>query len=221
MEELFSRIIDALLPMSDLYLYAFLFVSAIVENLFPPIPGDMITVFGAFLVGTGRLNYALVYLTTTMGSVAGFMGLYAVGRFLGKEFFIERDYRFFSAKSIIAAEIWFLRHGSLVILANRFLPGVRSVISIVSGITGLPALTAAFYAFISASVWNLIWIHTGFLLGNNWSVVREKISLIFERYNIAVTALLGASAVLFFIYKKYMEKKEAASADPPGKAPGE
>ena len=107
MEEFLNRIIEFLLPQNDIFLYIFLFVSAIIENLFPPIPGDTITAFGAFLVGTGRLNYFLVYISTTIGSVIGFMALFFVGRFFEREFFMQKDFKFFSADSIINAEKWF------------------------------------------------------------------------------------------------------------------
>jgi len=70
MTDFINDIIQFLLPHNDIYLYIFLFLSAVVENLFPPIPGDTITAFGAFLVGTGRLDFLLVYTSTTLGSVA-------------------------------------------------------------------------------------------------------------------------------------------------------
>ena len=69
MEQFINDIISFLLPKNDLFLYVFLFFSAIIENLFPPIPGDTITVFGAFLVGTGRLSYFFVYLATTAADI--------------------------------------------------------------------------------------------------------------------------------------------------------
>ncbi|HNU73176.1 MAG TPA: nickel pincer cofactor biosynthesis protein LarC, partial [Thermodesulfobacteriota bacterium] len=67
MDLLFQRIIDYLLPKNDLFLYIFLFGSSVLENLIPPIPGDTITVFGAFLVGVGRLNYWYVFIACTAG----------------------------------------------------------------------------------------------------------------------------------------------------------
>ncbi len=96
MENFLSDIIKFLLPLNNIFLYLFLFLSAIIENLFPPIPGDTITVFGAFLVGVGRLNYFGVYLSTTLGSVIGFMTLFLIGKYLGRKFFHEKNYKHFS-----------------------------------------------------------------------------------------------------------------------------
>lgn len=206
MEQFINDIISFLLPKNDLFLYVFLFISAIIENLFPPIPGDTITIFGAFLVGTGRLSYLMVYTVTTLGSVTGFMLLVAVGRILEREFFMKKNYRFFSAESIVAAERWFERYGYFVVLANRFLPGVRSVISLVSGITRLNLLKVMLLALASASVWNLIWIQIGFVLGNNWQVVREKAGILIGRYNIAMGIIIALAAVCFIIYKRVKKR---------------
>ncbi len=208
MEDLLQQIIDFLLPQNDAFLYIFLFLSAIVENLFPPIPGDTITAFGAFLVGQKRLNYWGVYACTTIGSVFGFMALYAVGRVLEREFFMKKNYRFFSAESILAAEEWFRRRGLLVVLANRFLPGVRSVISVVSGISRLNAVKVFSLSLASAAVWNLIWIQVGFTLGKEWSAVKAALANILEKYNIAAGIALVVIAVVYFIYKRVKRSKK-------------
>jgi membrane protein DedA with SNARE-associated domain len=201
MEQMVNDIIEFLLPRNDLFLYGFLFVSSVVENLFPPIPGDTITAFGAFMVGTGRLGYLPVYLATTAGSVFGFMLLVLVGRFLEREFFMKKNYRFFSAESIVSAEQWFGRYGYFVVLVNRFLPGIRSVISLVSGITRLNLWFVLLLATVSASVWNLIWIQVGFLLGNNWQTVKEQAGLILKRYNIAAGIVIALIISGFIIYR--------------------
>lgn len=206
MEEFVTHIINILLPAQDIYLYLFLFLSAIIENLFPPIPGDTITAFGAFLVGTGRLQYGIVYLVTTIGSVLGFMALFFLGRYLGKEYFMKKNYSFFSSQSILDAESWFHRHGHFVVLANRFLPGIRSVISIVSGISLLSPVKVFLYALFSASVWNLIWIQAGYTLGNNWETVKNKLAEILRNYNIAATIFMIAALLLFLLYR-FMKKR--------------
>jgi membrane protein DedA with SNARE-associated domain len=209
MENYINDIIAFLLPRNDLFLYLFLFASAVVENLFPPIPGDTITIFGAFLVGTGRLSYPLVYLATTTGSVAGFMSLVFAGRFLEREFFMKKNYRFFSAQSILSAESWFARYGYFMVLANRFLPGIRSVISLVSGITRLNLVKTFILSLISACVWNLMWIHAGFLLGNNWDTVRERAGDLIRNYNIGAAMLIILIIVGVVIYKIIKRNKSS------------
>ncbi|MEE9419460.1 MAG: hypothetical protein V3W43_08280, partial [Desulfatiglandaceae bacterium] len=95
--------LDFLNTLPDTLIYFLLGVSAFVENVFPPIPGDTITAFGAFLVGTKRLHFFGVYLSTVLGSLSGFMFLFWIGDLLGRRFFLERDYWFFKAQDIIKA----------------------------------------------------------------------------------------------------------------------
>lgn len=200
--ESFLQFLDKL---PDTLIYFLLGASAFVENVFPPIPGDTITAFGAFLVGTERLDFFGVYLSTVVGSLIGFMFLFWVGGLLGRRFFLERDYWFFKAQDIIKAEAWFKKHGYLLILLNRFFPGVRSVISIAGGISRLKTKTVILLALISCSVWNLIWIFFGYMLGSNWDVARDQMARIMGRYNLAVV-ILFVVVVLFFVVRKIVRK---------------
>lgn len=206
MENFIDNILRILTDMNDIWLYAFLFFSSFVENLFPPIPGDTITVFGAFLVGTGRLSFLIVFIITTLGSSSGFLMLYMFGAYLEREFFIERDYRFFSAKSIIDAEDWFRKYGYYAVAANRFLPGIRSVISIASGISGLSPIKVLLYCNLSAALWNFIWIYTGYTLGNNWEIVKERFLSIAGGYN-TIALMIMLIAVCFIAVKKMRNRR--------------
>ena len=201
-----DRLLDFISSLPDSLIYISLGLSAFIENIFPPIPGDTVTAFGAFLVGAKRLHFLGVYISTTVGSLAGFMFLFWVGRLLGRRFFIERDYWYFKAQDIVRAEEWFRRFGYVLVLLNRFFPGIRSVISIAGGISGLRVLGVALLALISCTLWNLIWIAFGYMLGSNWETVRERMSQIMARYNLAIAALFCAVA-LIFILKWWFKKK--------------
>lgn len=159
------------------------------ENIFPPAPGDMIVVLGAFLVGTGRLNFIMVFISTTAGSLLGFMILFRLGSYLGRRFFIKKDYFFFRKNHIDRAGNWFKKYGYFIITLNRFFPGVRSVISIAGGIYKLETKRVVYLALISCSLWNIVWMSIGYTLGTNWSVVEEKLSYIFARYNLVLFSL--------------------------------
>jgi len=204
-----DEILKTVMLMNDALLYFFLFISAIIENLFPPIPGDTITVLGAFLVGTGRLDFWYVYISTTLGSVFGFMALVGLGKYLGRKYFHDKDYKHFPKQRIIKTEEWIHSHGYLVVLANRFFPGIRSVISIVTGMSMLKNHLVFLFALISASIWNLIWMYAGFSLGNNWDKVEERITVIFHQYNIIMIILLVIIFSGVLIRKKIFNKKES------------
>jgi membrane protein DedA with SNARE-associated domain len=201
-----DRFLEFLNSLPDLLIYVALGLSAFIENVFPPIPGDTITAFGAFLVGTKRLQFLGVYLSTTVGSLCGFMSLFWLGRLLGRRYFVEKDHRFFRAQDILRAEQWFRRFGYLLILLNRFLPGIRSVISISGGISGLATVWVTLLALVSCSVYNLIWIYFGHLLGSNWETAKDRMAHILTRYNVAVLVVLGL-LVLGFLLKRRLGKK--------------
>ncbi len=194
---LLDRFLAYLDSLPDPLLYLGLGLSAFVENLFPPIPGDTITVFGAFLVGTRRLDFLGVYLATTLGSLLGFLCLFRIGALLGRRFFLERDLWFLKARDILRAEQWFLRHGQLIVALNRYLPGARSVISLAAGLSGLRAYRVGLLALVSAGSWNLIWIWIGFTLGDHWETVRPRLEQIFTRYNTAILLFFGAAVLLY------------------------
>ena len=200
-----DRLLAQLESLPDLLIYIFLGLSAFLENLFPPIPGDTVTAFGAFLVGAGKLDLMGVYIATTLGSLLGFLTLFWIGRWLGRRFFVERDFRFLKARDIVKAERWLVRYGYLLVALNRFLPGVRSAISLAVGITRLKVIWVALLAFISASVWNLIWILLGRALGAHWGVVEKTIRAIVVRYNTAVF-ILFALLILFLLVRKRFTK---------------
>lgn len=197
--ETFLDLINAL---PDTLIYFCLFLSAFVENIFPPIPGDTITAFGAFLVGMGRLNFLGVYISTTIGSLLGFLALFRIGGYLGRSFSREKNFRFFKQEDMLRAEAWFWKYGYFLILLNRFLPGVRSVISLVGGMLRLKTSKVVILALISGAVWNLLWMLMGYALGNHWETVIARISKIMLKYNIAVLIIFVLLALFLLIRKR-------------------
>ncbi len=172
------------------YGYLLLAVSAFFENMLPPIPGDTVTVFGGYLVGSGRLTLAGTVLATTAGSFAGFMAMYAVGRFLGHEL-LRHGGKVFAPATIEKVHGWFERYGVGVVLANRFLSGARSVISICAGIARLNPWLVAGCCLVSCLAWNWLLIWAGSKVGENWGMIIEML----KKYNavMAVALALGMS----------------------------
>jgi len=196
-----GKILTWLDSLPDPLIYFLLGLSAFLENVFPPAPGDTITAFGAFLVGTNRLDFISMYISTTLGSLAGFMCLFWVGSLLGRRFFTKRDYWYFKAEDIIRAEEWFRNYGYFLILINRFLPGIRSVISIVGGISRLEVFKVALLALLSSGVWNLIWMCMGYTLASNWETASGKIDQIMSSYNFGMLGLLCGGVLCYMVWK--------------------
>ena len=164
--------------------------------------------FGAFLVGSGRLDFIGVFLSTTLGSIAGFMFLFWIGSLLGKKFFLDRDLWFFKAEDILRAEKWFKRYGYLLVLLNRFFPGIRSVISIAGGISGLDSLKVGILALLSSGIWNLIWISAGFALGTKWDLVKNRMEYLLGRYQLASIFLFCLLIFIFLFFKFWKKRKQ-------------
>ena len=195
---MFEQTITALTTLPNQYIYVLLFINAFVEYIFPPIPGDTIMVFGAYLVGTEKLNFVPVYCVSTAGSLSGFMALFLFGKYLGREFFLRRDYRFFSREMIFRVEQWFHRYGVGLIAANRFFSGVRSAIALFSGISQMQIMVTTLAALISSLIWNALLISGGYFLGKNWQLVLT----ILKRYNQAVIIIIILTLVCYYVWKK-------------------
>jgi membrane protein DedA with SNARE-associated domain len=189
------------------WLFVALFVCAYIENIFPPIPGDTVTVFAAYLVGRSNHSIIGIMIATTAGSVAGFMTYYALGRLIHPEYFTRKNFRFLPASKIELAGNWFKRYGYWIVLLNRFFSGVRSVISIVTGMCRLPWLWVLILSGIGCAIWNglLIWI--GYLLGANWTLI-ERIMVQYNRVLIVLVVLLA----LIWLVRKMMVKDRKKSA---------
>ena len=188
--------------------YLVLTVSAFAENVLPPVPGDTVVVIGAYLVSTGQLSFIGVYTSTTLGSVIGFMTMFLASRQLGRRFIRSKKSRakIFKEEQIKRVEVWFGNWGYWVILANRFLSGTRSVISIFAGLFHLNAILVLLLALLSACIWNGILIMAGMFLGQNW----ELIITIVSQYN---KVLIGLTIVVicYFLYRQYKKKKQGPS----------
>ena len=199
---MFEQLIDALNRLPNGYIYFFLFINAFTEYLFPPFPGDAIMIFGAYLVGTGKLNLLAVYWVSTLGSLTGFLVLFSFGKQYGRDFFLRKNYRFLSREMIVRIEEWFQRYGVGLIAANRFFSGVRSAIALFAGIANMNVRVAALAALTSSMLWNALLMSGGYLLGKNWSFVLS----ILKRYNQAILALL-VLLLLCYLWKRRPRKR--------------
>ncbi len=187
--------------------YGLLFLSAIGENLLPPIPGDTVTLIGAYFVGRGHLNYWGVLISTTLGSVAGFMTLFLISYWLGWGFFEKRSIRWLKKSRLEKADRWLQKYGYTLILANRFLSGVRSVISISAGLAKLNILKVALLSTLSSLLWNAAIIYAGAFIGKSW----EEILKYINAYNKFVLSGLAMLAAGYLVYHLFFKKKKTGN----------
>ena len=152
LSELTNVLIHYIQNLNPLYAYLILVFASYFENIFPPAPGDLITVFGASLVGTGHLTFFGVLISTTIGSVMGFMTYYYIGLKLERSFIETNRFKFLPKEAFEKAEKWFEIYGYKIVLANRFLSGIRSIISLFCGMSMLDVKRVVIYSTISALI---------------------------------------------------------------------
>lgn len=169
---------------------AFLLIG--LENLFPPLPSEIILPLAGFTASVGTLGLVEMIIWCTAGSVVGAWALYGVGAALGR----ERTRRIMGAlplvnvDDIVRTEAWFDRHGKWTVFLGRMIPIFRSLISIPAGVTrmrlaGFTALTLG-----GSLIWNTILIGAGYALGENWHVVEDWVGTFSTVVAIIVLALL-------------------------------
>ena len=202
MEQFFLSILDAVKE-NQFLAYSFLAAASVLENLIPPVPGDSVVLFGAILSSKGYLSPVTVHLSTTFGGAGGFYFLFFFAHKHGRNFFIDGKLPFFKKEHIFAAEKRLAVSGYFIVLINRFLPGVRSVISVTAGILNFSKIKVFVYCLISSFVWNGILTYGGYFLGNSIIPLVKKASLITGGVFLVFCIL---SAVIFFILRKKRKK---------------
>lgn len=185
-----------------------------IENIFPPIPSEIILTFGGFMTTYTSMNVWLVALFATFGSVGGAIILYGVGRLLSKEhlvWIVDRWGRILQLKrqDLDNAETWFIRKGSAAIFFCRFIPIIRSLISIPAGMSKMKPGKFLLYTAAGTAIWNIVLVNLGALVGKGW----EKIAKYMNTYSTITLIILVIAAVgLVFWFISSRKKKMAAKA---------
>lgn len=178
------------------------------ESMIFPMPSELVMPFAGFLVTQGKMNFALVILFSSLGSLLGSLISYYLGYFGGNQFVVRLGkYFLLDVTDLEKTESWFRRRGEKTILISRFIPVVRHLISIPAGIGKMDLKSFCFYTVVGATLWNGFLAYCGFLLGKNWHLLREYS----EKISLLLAALLLLAGVYFFM-RHYRNKKGEAQA---------
>ena len=182
-----------------------LLLSACIEYLFPPFPGDTITVFGAFLVARRGWSALGVFGAVTVGSAIGCMIDYAVGRWLGRteERWTRGRVGRYRAQIDTLVER-FARHGGLYIAINRFIPSLRGLFFVAAGMARLRWWVVLAYGTISALAWNALLLLLGVTVGESW----DRLVSVFATYGATFWAL-AAIAVVALVVRRLARRRGA------------
>ena len=197
--EFFADIFGWLAAMPPVLAYCVLLGIAFGENVVPPIPGDMLIVFGGYLAGIGQLNGVLVWTLATLGGTLGFMAMYALGRRMGHAVFESNRMRWLPREQLGNVRGWLQRWGYGVVAANRFLSGTRSIISLTVGMAGMDAGRTTFWAAVSAAVWTGLITWGGYAVGENWEVISDYLQV----YGWIIISLMAVGALVFLLRNRY------------------
>lgn len=203
---MFEDILTQISTFSPVWIYITLFFFAFIENVFPPSPSDVLLVVGGTLIGTGAINFILALAFATFGSITGFMLMFYIGSTVDKKVIHSGRFRFIPINTIEKVEIWFRKYGYFVIVANRFMPGTRAVISFFAGISNLDPKRTITLCFVSALLWNAILLYLGFVFGDNVAIVDEYLTT-YRNIVIVLTVIV----VLFFIIRLFFRKRKTTA----------
>lgn len=190
----------------DQYGYLGILLLIAIENIFPPIPSEVVLTFGGFMTTYTNMTIVGAIVFSTVGAVLGAVILYLVGRILNKERLIQivsgnvGTILRLKPADIEKADHWFETKGSKVVFFGRFVPIIRSLISIPAGMSKMSMPRFLVLTTIGTSIWNTVLIIAGSIVGESW----ETIAAVINEYSfitLVLLAIVGVIGVAFF-YKR-------------------
>ncbi|ELU8149091.1 DedA family protein [Listeria monocytogenes] len=189
--------------------YIGIFVLIMVENLFPPIPSEIILTFGGFMTTVTSLNVVMVIIVATLGSVVGAILLYKVASYFGKERLTKIVLKYgrilrLKESDIERAENFFLKYGSWAVFLCRMIPLIRSLISIPAGMTKMKMSKFLILTTAGSLLWNTVLIGLGAMLGESWS----KIVVFMDSFSTIIYSIIAILVVvgLGFFFRARFKK---------------
>lgn len=183
-----------------------------IENIFPPIPSEVILTFGGFMTTYSELTIIGIIIFSTIGALLGALVLYLVGRLLKKERLmalakgkVGKALRF-KPEDIEKADNWFTKKGTKAVFFCRCIPIVRSLISIPAGMNGMKIPTFILYTFLGTLIWNTVLTVLGSVLGENWTKLVDIINT-YSKVVLVIIVILFIIGVIVF-YKTRAKKKK-------------
>lgn len=206
---------ESMIQFIDSFGYWGIFLLILVENIFPPIPSEVVLLFGGALTTRTSMGVPGVIAAATAGSVLGAIALYILGKVLKKQrlkaLFAGRLGRVlhFKPEYIEKAFGWFARYQNKAVLLCRCIPIVRSLISVPAGCNEMNLTVFLILTAIGSAVWNTVMVLIGAALGTAWETALPYIS----DYSVIALAVLVIAAAAFFGWKLYKRKKAAEKSD--------
>jgi membrane protein DedA with SNARE-associated domain len=200
-----EEIIRRLSALNPVWVYLSVSGIAFLENVFPPVPSDVIVLFVGSLVGIGSVDFTVALFFTTIGSTLGFVVMYKIGDWFGLRILETGKLKFIPVENVHRLEGWFRKYGYVLIVVNRFLSGTRAVVSFFAGMAELPLTVTTVLSFVSALTWNFLLLFAGMKLGQNW----QRVAFYVDTYSKAFTGIIVIVGLL--ILARYLMKRSHAN----------
>lgn len=186
--------------------YVGIFLLMVLENIFPPIPSELVIPLAGFAAAKGDLSLVGVVVATTLGGIVGALPWYFLGRLYGLRRLKQLSLKYgrlltLTPSDIDAAQVWFKKHGNLTVFFGRLMPTIRTLISVPAGIAHMPFLPFVVYSALGTFIWNCLLLFSGYILESQYEKLAGPIDVL---SNVIVLLLFA-----IYIYRVVTYKKEA------------
>jgi membrane protein DedA with SNARE-associated domain len=212
MTELITQLIETIKSIITTLGYPGVAFATFAENIFPPIPSEVVIPFAGFVAADGTLTFIGVWIASTLGSVIGAVVIYYIGMWAGDTVmrgFLRRYGRWFgtSEGDYDRALGVFRKYGAAAVFFGRVIPLVRTVISVPAGADHMPLGKFVLYTTLGSAIWSGILAYAGMVLGQNW----EEVSHLMEQYSdvvYVIIGIIGVAVVGYFIYTRMKNRNK-------------
>ncbi|WP_144510477.1 DedA family protein [Bacillus sp. FJAT-22090] len=186
--------------------YLGVFLLILVENIFPPIPSEVILTLGGFMTTTTLMTKFGIIVASTLGSVIGAAILYWIGSLLDVkrlEKIVQKYGKFLrlSIKDIHKANAWFEKYGVWAVFFGRLVPLVRSLISIPAGMSKMKFWLFLWFTFLGTLIWNTVLVSVGAAVGENWDEIVGYMD-IYSNIVYVILAIIGVAFIVWYLKKR-------------------
>ena len=185
--------------------YTGIFILMALESTVLPIPSELVVIPAGYLAYQGEMNVVLIFLASTLGSLAGAFVNYFFALLVGRPF-LERYGRWFFVRPemLHKTDAFFARHGAISTFTGRLIPGIRHLISLPAGLTRMNVLAFSLYTCLGAGIWTAVLIALGYFIGGNETLLQENLHLV-------TAGLIAAVAAVLVVYVLWQRRQAPAS----------
>ncbi len=198
---MFTSLIETFVSFISSAGYTGLAFLMMLESMIAPVPSEAVMPFAGFLIASGEMTWGAVIIASTLGSIAGSLLSYYIGRNFGRPFVIRYGKcLLLNERHLELAERFFQKYGNKTIFISRFIPIVRHFISLPAGAARMNVAVFSLYTILGAAMWNTFLTYLGFRLGSDWEVIRA--------YSEKLDILVGMLIIIGVGYMVYKSKKK-------------